>query len=207
MNIAWKQLNVGCLSRNRYWGEADDGAYRSARCSSTLIASKSGYVLVDPGVKRNQMEVLLDERWGVTMDQVHTIFFTHLHGDHRVDWAAYPGVRLIASKREIDDFANAEGDEALLQRLLPAGGELFPGIRTVPLPGHTAGMMGLTFDGAEGKVLIAGDAVMTKDFFLEETGYFNSWDLELASETIRKIRKEYDCIVPGHDMLFYNQRG
>ena len=205
MSISFTQLNIGCLSRNRYWGESDEKAYRKAKCTSTLISCPEGSLLVDPGVPREEMQRLLDERCKVDLNEIKTIFFTHLHGDHRVDALRYPSARLLASKTEIDAFAKQEPDSPLLSRLEAAPEELFPGIGVVSLPGHTEGCSGLTFETEEGRVLVVGDAVMTRDFFREETGYFNSWNLELAADTIRKIKKQSFVIVPGHDILFYHR--
>lgn len=205
MRISFTQLNIGCLSRNRYWGELDTQAYRTAKCTSTLISCPEGYLLVDPGVKWEEMKSLLDERCGVDIADVHTVFFTHLHGDHRVDALRYESARLITSQTEIDDLARQGENEELLQRLEPAEEELFPGIRVVSLPGHTKGCSGLAFETEEGPVLIAGDGVMTRDFFNDESGYFNSWNQEEVAKTIKEIKKRYRIIVPGHDIQFYHQ--
>ena len=91
MNLSFTQLNIGCLSRNRYWGEPEDQAFRKAKCTSTLISGPEGFLLVDPGVPREEMEQLLDERSKVSVHEIRAIFFTHLHGDHRVDALSYPG--------------------------------------------------------------------------------------------------------------------
>jgi glyoxylase-like metal-dependent hydrolase (beta-lactamase superfamily II) len=84
-------------------------------------------------------------------------------------------------------------------RPFPEG--LLPGVRPILLPGHTAAAAGLAFTWLNRRALIAGDAVMTHDFFAAETGYFNSADFAAASETIRKIKAEFDFVIPGHDML------
>lgn len=205
MNLSFTQLNIGCLSRNRYWGEPEDQAFRKAKCTSTLISGPEGFLLVDPGVPREEMEQLLDERSKVSIQEIRAIFFTHLHGDHRVDALSYPSARLLASQTEIDAFRRQEPEHPLLSRLEAAPKELFPGVEAVPLPGHTEGCTGLTLEALGERVLIAGDAVMTRDFFLHETGYFNSWDHKQVKETIQKIKKRFSLIVPGHDILFYHQ--
>lgn len=204
MSISWFQLNIGCLSRNRYWGELESQSYRKAKCTSTLLSCSGEYVLVDPGVPWEEMKLLLDQRHGVDIEKIHTVFFTHLHGDHRVDALRYGSARLIASKTEIDNLAKKPGNEELLQRLEPAKDELLPGLQIVSLPGHTIGCSGLAFDGNKGRILIAGDGVMTKEFFDDNKGYFNSWDHQQAENTIMEIRKRYQVIVPGHDIYFYN---
>ncbi len=65
----------------------------------------------------------------------------------------------------------------------------------------TAALAGLAFLWLGQRALIAGDAVMTRDFFTAEVGYFNSVDFDMATETIRKIKAEFDFVIPGHDSL------
>ena len=60
----------------------------------------------------------------------------------------------------------------------------------------------LLFECAGQKVVIAGDAVMTRDFFAHRQGYFNSVDFALAAQTIERIATIADVVVPGHDNYF-----
>lgn len=204
MSIFWAQLNIGCLSRNRFWGESEEKVYRKAECTSTVICSGRDCILVDPGVEWEKMRSLLDRRCGLQIERVSTIFFTHLHADHRVDAAHYSGIRMVATKEEIQNNFEEAKKEGWFASLEAAKEELVPGIQVVRLPGHTKGCAGLAFDGRDGKVLIAGDAVMTRSFFDREQGYFNSYSHEEARDSIRRIRKDYALIVPGHDIMFYN---
>jgi hypothetical protein len=55
-------------------------------------------------------------------------------------------------------------------------------------------------------VIIAGDAAMTRDFWRERQGYFNSADLALAAQSIEKLAQIADLIVPGHDNSLLNRR-
>ena len=73
----------------------------------------------------------------------------------------------------------------------------------VPLPGHTMGSTGLLFDGPEGKVLVAGDSVMTREFFEHQKGYFKSESQAASTKTIQWISKHTDIVVPGHDNYFF----
>ena len=77
------------------------------------------------------------------------------------------------------------------------------GLSVVHLPGHTPGSAGFSFVMDERRILITGDAVMTKDFFAAEEGYFNSVDFTTVKETIRYIKNNFDIVVPGHDMMFW----
>jgi glyoxylase-like metal-dependent hydrolase (beta-lactamase superfamily II) len=200
--IIYTQLNIGQLSRNKFWGESDDQAYRGAICVSTLIElPDGGCILVDPGQPYDRMREMIFNRRGISADKVSAVFLTHFHGDHIVDLARYEGIPIYASPEEI-----ALGGTSLPVTVSPWEEGRFAGVSLVPLPGHTMGTAGLTFLSGGFQVLIAGDGVMTRDFFLAEDGFNNTTDWAALRETIRRAGQEFDVIVPGHDVQFFTGR-
>jgi len=195
--IGFCQLNIGQLSRNRFWGEDESAPRRAALCVSSLLWHGDALLLTDPCMPYEQMDELLFNRAGRRAADVTSLFFTHPHGDHTVDAARYESANLYIAPGAESDWA----DSPLKERLRPFPDGLLPGVRPVPLPGHTAGSAGLAFPWLNKRVLIAGDAVMTRDFFAAEAGYFNSVDFAAVADTIRGIKAAFDFVVPGHDML------
>ena len=55
-------------------------------------------------------------------------------------------------------------------------------------------------------MVVAGDAVMTHDFFLARDVYFNTFDRAAAVQSIATIADQADIVVPGHDNYFLNRR-
>ncbi len=55
-------------------------------------------------------------------------------------------------------------------------------------------------------MVVAGDAVMTHDFFLARDVYFNTVDRATAVQSIATIADEANIVVPGHDNYFLNRR-
>jgi glyoxylase-like metal-dependent hydrolase (beta-lactamase superfamily II) len=197
-DIVYTQLNIGQLSRNKFWGESDDRAYREAVCVSTLIElPDGGCVLVDLGLPYDRMIETIFNRRGISADKVTAIFLTHFHGDHIVDLNRYEGIPIYASQEEI-----ALNGAALSAKVLPWEEGLFPGVKLFPLPGHTMGTAGLAFLSKGFRTLVAGDGVMTRDFFLAEEGFNNTVDKEALQRSIRRARDEFDMVVPGHDAQF-----
>jgi hypothetical protein len=43
---------------------------------------------------------------------------------------------------------------------------------------------------------------MTRDFWRDRQGFFNSVNLELAGRTILRLGESADLVVPGHDNHF-----
>jgi glyoxylase-like metal-dependent hydrolase (beta-lactamase superfamily II) len=123
---------------------------------------------------------------GYTPEQVDEVLLTHLHADHAGGIApggiaAFPNAVIRSSKLDADywlDDANEraapdflrpmfEGDKASLKpyiaagRYLPFEGEqeMVPGIRSVPLPGHTPGHTSYAVVSRGQKLLVWGDVV------------------------------------------------
>ena len=92
-------------------------------------------------------------------------------------------------------------DDGLIERFVPASGRLPGGIELFPCPGHTYGHHGLLMDSRWGRLIVAGDAVMTQDFFDAEEGFHNCVDFALAAQSIRAIKAGADWVIPGHGNL------
>jgi glyoxylase-like metal-dependent hydrolase (beta-lactamase superfamily II) len=196
-------LTIGRFTRNRFWGELDTRAYRDTLCTSTLVRGKRN-ILVDPSLPPGEMAKVLYDRSGLRPDAVGTVFITHIHGDHwmglelfeQADW--FMGDADLREMRASEDRRTRE----LAERIIPITRDSIEGMEPVPLPGHTAGTTGLLFETGDGRAMICGDAVMTRDFFRHELGYYNSLDLEQSARSIKKIAGLANWVVPGHDNYF-----
>ena len=208
--VRWHILTIGRLSRNKFWGESDDRAYRTPLCTSTLIQHDGRTIVVDPGCAPDEMVRVLDARTGLQPSAVDMVFLTHFHGDHHVGISAFPHARWCMAAPEVQAWtvqAPPDSPELrLLARLEPVTGELAPGIALLPTPGHTSAHTSLSFTSGGLRVVIAGDAAMTHDFFLAQDVYFNTVDRAAAVQSIATIADQADIVVPGHDNYFLNRR-
>ena len=196
----WDIVTVGNLSRNRYWAESEDRAIRAPLCTSTLIQGEGFHLLVDPPIAdRERMAAELDRRTGLKISDIDAVFVTHEHGDHWAGLELFPGATWYAAP------AVAEAIHAVSRCAKPlqaAVGRMFDLVELVPTPGHTASHHSLRFDCEGLSVVVAGDAVMTRDFWAERRGFFNSADAAQASRTMELLAQMADAIVPGHDNWF-----
>ncbi|NBD24710.1 MBL fold metallo-hydrolase [Paenibacillus glycinis] len=208
--IRWDVLTIGHLSRNKFWGESSDKAYRSPRCTCTLIRLNERTIIVDPSCPPEEMIRVLDQRTGLKAEQITDVFLTHFHGDHRYGIEAFPDARRFMARREIDHCRGQLPPDSpeglLLDRLIPVDHSLTPGIQIVHTPGHSEGHSSLVFDSGGLTVVVAGDAAMTRDFFRARDYYFNTTDPEAAVHSIDRIAAIADIVIPGHDNYFLNQR-
>ena len=213
--IRWDVLTIGHMSRNPFWGEEESEARRVPLCTSALVRSGESVVLVDPPLPPEEMAGLLDRRTGLTIGDVTHVYLTHFHGGHRAGLEAFPDAEWMMPDDECVFWNGCLADDAsersLLERLLPVpaeNSEIAPGVLTMHLPGHTPGLAGLVFTDRDGfRVVLASDAVMTREFFEVGRGHFSSHDLEAAGKSIDRLRREADIILPGYDNYFFNRRG
>ncbi|CAA9557731.1 MAG: MBL-fold metallo-hydrolase superfamily [uncultured Thermomicrobiales bacterium] len=207
--LHWDVLTIGHLSRNRFWGESDDRAYREPLCTSTLIQTAEHNVVVDPGLPLEEMARILDRRAGIVPGSVDIVFLTHFHGDHRVGLDAFPHAVWYMPAAEIEHcerhLAAESPDREVLDLLRPVGPTLFPGITVLATPGHSAGHASLLFESEGMRIAVAGDAAMTRDFFVNRDYYFNTVDAEAAVTSIETLSRAADVVVPGHDNFFLNR--
>ena len=198
-------LTLGCFSRNRYWGEEDAKSYRRALCTSTLIETPQGArILVDPAVSGAALAQVLDERCGLRPEAVDYVYVTHRHGDHYVGMADLPRAVWLAAPGDAGEIRRALPQHA--KRIFAAGAEIVPGVQVLPLPGHTPGLAGLLFASEDGMVAVAGDSVMTRDFFKDRRGYYNSADFGASARSIDLLMEKADIVVPGHGNYFLTHR-
>lgn len=208
--VRWDVLTIGHLSRNKFWGEPDQQAHRTPLCTCTLIRTNGQVIVVDPSLPPEEMSGALDRRAGLAVRDVDTVFLTHFHGDHRAGIEAFPHARWCMSGREMGAWARDlpadSPDRQLLSRLNPVESDLASGICLMETPGHTPGHTSLAFTSDGARVVVAGDAVMTRDFFWAGDYYFNTVDVEAAVRSLEAIARVADLVVPGHDNYFLNQR-
>ena len=196
----WDIITIGNLSRNRYWGEGDDRAVRPALCTCTLIQSDGVRLLVDPSIADpERMAEELDRRTGRTPADIHAVFVTHEHGDHWAGLASFDSAEWFAAPAVAEAL---DATARLAKGVRPAQGGLRDLVEMIATPGHTTGHHSLRFE-CEGKsVVVAGDAVMTRDFWRDRMGFHNSADFAEVARTMDALARDTDVVVPGHDNWF-----
>ncbi len=199
----WDIVTIGNLSRNRYWGESDGRAVRPAMCTSTLLRGGGFCLLVDPPIAdARRMAVELDRRTGLRPADVGLVFITHSHADHHAGLGNFPQARWLAAEAVAAEMNSSNLYQKPLEGLT---GHILDAVEVIATPGHTLNhhSLGFTWEGL--RIVVAGDAVMTRDFWQDRRGFLNSVDLDMASKTIDSLAARADAIVPGHDNWFLVQ--
>lgn len=212
MPLKWKNITLGHLSRNKFWGESDAAQYHSVVATTTLVQADGLNILVDPTLPVEQTEKLLRLHAGLGREDIDIVYATHYHADHRIDADCYPNARLYMSEAALaDSKAAMEQSERSsgaspvvvgLEDFHAAPERLAPGVQLYALPGHTDGNTGLMLDAPEGKVLLSGDTIMGEEYFCAGEGYWFNTSAEKTRASIVLAAQHADVVVPGHGDWF-----
>ena len=157
---------------------------------------RGGRAAVNRDVKQDRLKKRL-----VKLAPEQSVFVTHQHGDHWFGLTHFTDAKWLAAP-EVATALNQT--KKLPRKVEAANGRLFDAIEVVPTPGHTTSHHSLGFDCEGLSVVVAGDAVATRDFWRERRGYYNCVDFDLSAKSMDKIAGLADLVVPGHDNFFLN---
>ena len=153
---------------------------------------------------------------GVDAKDVNAVLLTHMHPDHSAGLThadtgkpIFPNAELVMHEAEprywLDDaeLARALNDRAKsmfehsraqiapykTRTRLFSGGEVFPGIVAMPIPGHTPGHTGYLISSGPQQLLIWGDVVHVPEVqvALPDTGTNFDVDFEAARKSRKKV--------------------
>jgi glyoxylase-like metal-dependent hydrolase (beta-lactamase superfamily II) len=202
LGFSYKVLRVGQLMTDKFRYPNEK---RMTICTSTLLQRNDTNILIDPGWHDDEILYALEE-CGLSTRDIHLIYLTHLHPDHIRSCHLFSHCKWIAPKKEVENWMNkiSEEDRYILKQVQSVeGNQLVDGLKILETPGHTLGHTSLSFVESNGKiVVVAADAVLTKDYFHYREVHPNSEDKEQAVKSIEIIEKIADIIIPGHDKPF-----
>lgn len=153
---------------------------------------------------------------GVDPRDVETILLTHLHWDHAGNNDLFPEARVLVQRDELR-YAIAPGPFFRKAFLAPESGwgvppylgpriatiegatEIHPGLRVIPVPGHTPGSQAIAVDTEHGTFCIGGDAIMTYDNIERNLPPGFHVNVDDAVSSLDRMRAESDHLLPSHD--------
>jgi len=199
-----------------------------------IIRSEAGIVLVDTGfsaeaARRRGREVLVDvpdalRTLGIDADTPVDLVLTHAHYDHAGNLDAVPNARVFVARAELEFWTSPTAqtvnfqsvmEDADLAALATARAEgrvtlvdgvhdLAPGVRLIPMPGHTPGQLIVTVATSRGTIVLASDAVHFEEELERDMPFRHTTDLVGLHEgfaLLRRWRAEGSVIdvISGHD--------
>ena len=170
-------------------------------------------ILIDTGgpAIRGTLKGLL-ARHGLAYSDIDLVCLTHLHWDHAYNLDYFPQAEIVLSRVEWEEAGSLSPRDIYMEdKVLPLlrclktrllendGDDIAPGLTALMLPGHTRGSMGILMDqGSHGRWLFTGDACKNRaELQSEDSG--QAADPAAARQSLAKMKKMADRILPGHD--------
>ncbi len=154
---------------------------------------------------------------GAEPAQLAKVILTHLHWDHCYNLELFPEARFWVQGEEVQTALNPLPTQrlpyelgipdrqppwrAVFDRLHVIRGEadIAPGVRLVPLPGHTPGLQGVLVDTGRGNYLIASDALPLAENLSDMIPPGIHVNVAACFESLDRMRKIADVVLPSHD--------
>ncbi len=185
--------------------------------TATIIIEDNEILLIDTGYdfETDTSTANMQRNWnnlrtslesnGISADEITKIFITHFHRDHfgcieyfqHADWYCL-------------DLSSSEIPHEIIQRFiaLEDGEHILPNVAIINTPGHTRDHSSLLYTNENKTVRIAvsGDAIINLAWLQSgkiwkfNSGYMGA---ETAKESIKRILKESDIVIPGHGQPFF----
>jgi glyoxylase-like metal-dependent hydrolase (beta-lactamase superfamily II) len=221
MGLRYRIVSIGTLSKNRLWGETQPKRFPHA--TTTLIQDDAETILVDPSLPAEVLAQRLEERSGLTPDQVQAVFLTTFRPVHRRALGLFDNASWVMHQPEIDAIRQhlaemteraardagdpellrlLEDERSILKRIEPARDHVTRRVHLFPAAGVTPGSAGLLLAMPSQTTVIAGDAIITQDHYAAGQVYEQAVMVEEARKSFADIVEVADEIVPGHDNVF-----
>jgi len=219
MSVVCDVVSIGCLSRNRFWSEPEP--VRPAHATTVVLRERNQCILVDPSTPGELLAGRLAERTGLRPSDVDCVFLTSFTPVHRrglelfdkADWLMGP-VEIQAIRGHLSGLVEASERSAsqpdelitdelrLLTRMKPASDKLTSSIHLFPTPGPTPGHASLLLATPTLTSIVAGDAIVTRDYYEHGRVFENCQNVDQARESLAELAELADQVIPGHDNLF-----
>jgi len=161
------------------------------------------------------------ERVNLKPADIDIIICTHLHNDHNELGHLYKNAQFIIQKDELEANSNPHPIEAprciaqdalegLNFQVVDGDAQIVDGVNVLSTPGHTRGSQSVAIDTEKGKVIISGQCTIRDNFEPPEAlkrimpvippGIH--LDVRQAFESLLRIKKEADVVIPLHDVAY-----
>ena len=216
----YRIVSIGTLSHHDLWPNQQPP--RTPHATTTLIQSGDQTILVDPALPPQIIQARLQERSGLTTQDITHVFLTNFQPAHRWGLPGLTDAQWLISEMELEFVTQKirerldheqdpqlrdalAAETAVLERCRPAPDRLAEQVDLFPLPGFTPGTCGLLLSHTNATTLLAGDAVPTVEHLQQGRVLRTSYDVQQARESLAEAVEIADVIIPGHDNLTLNR--
>lgn len=156
------------------------------------------------------------EKIGWNPDNVDIVINTHLHYDHVGANSLFKNARFYVQRSEweyafdpvenqkcfyFEELYGWESVRYTQWKFVDGEYDLLPGIKLIPLGGHTVGSQGVLVDTDEGAVILAGDTAGLAENLWQNNLPNIMYDVDSGYRALEIIRTRADYFIPYHDEL------
>jgi len=162
-------------------------------------------------------------RLGVKAEEIQHVIITHLHWDHAGGVTLFPNATYYLHQKEFSFWTKDKvsstppfkllSDQNYINHLkagknvgrlvlIKEERQVFPGIKLIPAPGHSPGLMAVAVNTETGTAVVGSDAAYAFDNYSENWPSDVIFNMEDAIKTMEKLRKKASSpalLFPGHD--------
>jgi N-acyl homoserine lactone hydrolase len=190
-------------------------------CSLLLLRTGGKNILFDTGPFRVRPQLIAAlAGHGLTPQDIDTVFLTHLHWDHVENIDLFGHAEIMVPQVEFDYAAaprpNDWGTPPYVREMLHGMSvtllpdvetEIFPGVRTMMLPGHSVGLQGLVIDDGQDRLVLASDALWSARDATRGVPDVAFFDPAKAQQSLDRALAAGTVFYPGHDRPFRIEDG
>ena len=235
MNDIWKVkvlvLGHHTLDKSALVHDCSEGEILQIPITSLALENGEHKIVVDTGhhdakwvsehmlpavtTPEEELETVLKNAMGWTLDEVDTVINTHLHFDHCGQNRLFKHAKFVVTKTEWEYAFKPEQYQRRLYRqelfdrtavsyfdwqfIEDKDCELYPGLRLLFTPGHTPGHISILVRTAMGTVCFAGDVCPTVENLQKIILSNVVTSPEQMLHSYDRIRWSSDFIIPGHE--------
>jgi N-acyl homoserine lactone hydrolase len=185
-------------------------------CSLLLLRDGQRNILFDTGPFRVRPTLVAAlAAHGLTPEQIDTVFVSHLHWDHIENIDLFRHAQILVPRLEFDyaaevraqdwgtpPYARAMLEGMRLDLLDDVEQEIFPGVRTLLLPGHSVGLQGLVVSAEGGDLVLASDALWSARDAVRGHPDVAFFDPVKGQASLTRALGAGAVYCPGHDRPF-----
>lgn len=180
--------------------------------SVVLVKVESKNILIDTGGYGARIFLISElEKLGLKPNDIQMLLITHLHFDHCANIDMFPDAEIVVSRQEWEHANNSNDvfvDKTVIEfmkkykkRFIERDNEtIIKGIETIFTPGHTPGGITYLIHKEDDIIAIAGDAIKNRAE-LASGNVVMTYDKEISKNSIEKVKKVANKVLPGHDCL------
>jgi len=188
-------------------------------CTVSLIKSEEQNIIVDTGSYGDKWLLLSKLRgYGIKPQDIDIVILTHLHYDHCINAVTFPNAEIVISEKELDyvfsDKPSEVGDtfipHTIIERLtkerniteIKKDTHITENISVINTPGHTPGCISVKVEEENKTTVICGDCPRSAWELIKGESILCFGSPKDFKNTIKRIRKIANLIIPGHDRPF-----